>query len=223
MPTLIVTKNGVSLRIVRLREGEFRIGRSMSNHLVLANATVSKAHVVLTRQGRFVTLHDLHSTNGTLVNGDDVSVRPLLDRDIIQICNFEMMFLDRDFASAEVIEDPPPEPVAEPVAESVETERAPLEAAIGVDAGGHRIGGSQGARWVGNGVAFALPAQGREIQALITDDALASHFGAYVHAADGASRAVSAYEENHVAINVAAWSRYDSSHREPIIVKSSDF
>ena len=219
MPTLIVTKNGVSLRIVRLLEGEFRIGRSMSNHLVLASGTVSKAHVVLTRQGRFVTLHDLHSTNGTLVNGDDVSVRPLLDRDIIQICNFEMMFLDRDFASAEVIKDPPPEPVTE----SVETKRAPLEAAIGVDAGGHRIGGSRGARWVGNGVAFALPAQGREIEALITDDALASHFGAYVHAADGASRAVSAYEENHVAINVAAWSRYDTTHREPIIVKSSDF
>jgi len=219
MPTLIVTKNGVSLRIVRLLEGEFRIGRSMSNHLVLASATVSKVHVVLTRQGRFVTLHDVHSTNGTLVNGDDVSVRPLLDRDIIQICNFEMMFLDRDFASAEVIEDPPSEPVAEPV----ETERAPLEAAIGVDAGGHRIGGSRGARWVGNGVAFTLPAQGREIQALITDDALASHFGAYVHAADGASRAVSAYEENHVAINVAAWSRYDTTRREPIIVKSSDF
>ncbi|MDL9997310.1 FHA domain-containing protein [Variovorax sp. J22P240] len=219
MPTLIVTKNGVSLRIVRLREGEFRIGRSMNNHLVLASATISKAHAVLTRQGRFVTLHDFHSTNGTLVNGDDVSVRPLLDRDIIQICNFEMMFLDRDFASAEVIEDPPPEPVAEPV----ETERAPLEAAIGLDAGGHRIGGSRGARWVGNGVAFALPAQGREIEALITDDALASHFGAYVHAADGASRAVSAYEENHVAINVAAWSRYDATHREPIVVRSSDF
>ena len=53
MPTLIVTRNGVSLRIVRLREGEFRIGRSTSNHLVLANATVSKTHVVLTRQGRF--------------------------------------------------------------------------------------------------------------------------------------------------------------------------
>ncbi len=49
----------------------------------------------------------------------------------------------------------------------------------------------RGARWVGNGVAFTLPAQGREIEALITDDALASHFGAYVHASDGASRAVS--------------------------------
>ena len=59
------------------------------------------------------------------------------------------------------------------------------------DASGHRIGGSRGARWVGNGVAFTPPAQGREIEALITDDALASHFGAYVHASDGASRAVS--------------------------------
>lgn len=219
MPTLIVTNNGVALRIVRLLEGEFRIGRSASNHLVLPSATVSKTHVVLTRHGNFVSLHDLHSTNGTLVNGDDVSVRPLLDRDIIQISNFEMMYLDRDFDAAEVLEDPPPEPVPE----TMETEPVPLQSAKGVDAGGHRIGGSRGAHWVGDGVAFAIPAQGREIQAVITDDALASHFGAYVHAADGHSRAVSAYEENHVAINVAAWSRYDATHREPIIVRSSDF
>jgi hypothetical protein len=98
-----------------------------------------------------------------------------------------------------------------------------LEPVVGVDASGHRIGGTRGARWVGNGVAFTLPAQGREIAALITDDALALHFGAYVHAADGGSRAVTAYEENHVAINVAAWSRYDATHREPIVVRSSDF
>jgi len=219
MPTLIVTKNGVALRNVRLLEGEFRIGRSMRNHLVLPSTTVSKTHAVLTRLGKFVTLHDLHSTNGTLVNGDDVALRPLLDRDVIQICNYEMMYLDRDIASAEVIEDPQPEPVEQ----VMETERAPLEPRRDIDASGHRIGGSRGARWVGNGVAFALPAQGREIEALITDDALAAHFGAYVHASDGASRAVSAYEENYVAINVAAWSRYDATRREPIIVRSSDF
>jgi len=219
MPTLIVTKNGVSLRNVRLLEGEFRIGRSLRNHLVLPSATISKTHVVLTRRGNFVTLHDLHSTNGTLVNGDAVSLRPLLDRDIIQICNYEMMYLDRDFAAAEVIEDPRPEPLDE----VMETERAPLASVPGLDASGQRIGGSRGARWVGHGVAFALPAYGREIEALITDDALATHFGAYVHASDGASRAVSAYEVNHVAINVAAWSRYGATQREPIIVRSSDF
>jgi len=219
MPTLIVTRSAVVQRMIRLLEGEFRIGRGPSNHLVLAADTVSKAHAILTRHGNFVTLHDLRSTNGTLVNGEDVSVRPLLDNDIIQICDFEMLFISRDLLSGEVIPDPPPEPIVE----SVDTESAPLEPVVGVDAGGHRIGGSRGARWVGNGVAFTLPAQGREIDALITDDALASHFGAYVHASDGASRAVSAYEENHVAINVAAWSRYDATHREPIVVRASDF
>ncbi|MGJ7506739.1 FHA domain-containing protein [Variovorax sp. GT1P44] len=222
MPTLIVTKNARVRRMVRLLEGEFKIGRGPSNHLVLPAGTVSKAHAVLTAQGHFVTLHDLHSTNGTLVNGDDVSVRALLDNDIIQICDFEMLFLDRDLLSADIIPDPPPEPVVE-TTETVETEAAPLEPPVGFDASGHRIGGSRGARWVGNGVAFTLPAQGRELDALITDDALASHFGAYVHAADGASRAVSAYEENYVAINVAAWSRYDVTHREPIVVRTSDF
>ena len=219
MPTLIVMRNAVVRRMIRLLEGEFRIGRGPSNHLVLATATVSKAHAILKRHGHFVTLQDLHSTNGTLVNGDDVSVRPLLDNDIIQVCGFEMLFIGSDLLSGEVIPDPPPEPIVE----AVDTEPAPLEPVVGFDASGHRIGGSRGARWVGNGVAFTLPAQGREIEALITDDALASHFGAYVHASDGASRAVSAYEENYVAINVAAWSRYDATHREPIVVKSSNF
>src|ERR1700733_534050 len=115
MPTLIVTKSAVVRRMVRLLEGEFRIGRGPSNHLVLAAGTVSKAHAVLTAQGHFVTLHDLHSTNGTLVNGDAVSVRALLHGDTIQICDFEMLFIDRDLLSAEVIPDPPPEPVVEMV------------------------------------------------------------------------------------------------------------
>lgn len=219
MPTLIVMRNADVLRMVRLLEGETRIGRALSNHLVFPHGTVSKAHAVLIRHGQFVTLRDLHSTNGTLVNHDAVSVCPLLDGDTIRVSGFEMLFLDRDVPDAEIIEPPPQELIADPA----ETVRGLLPTpSIGTDASGRRIGGPRGAEWVGDGVAFALCAQGREIPALVTGEALASHFGAYVHAADGASRAVTAYEENHVAINVAAWSRYDATHREPILVRSSD-
>jgi len=220
MPTLLVMRNASVLRTVHLLEGETRIGRASNNHLVFPHGTVSKVHAVLLRHGPFVTLRDLHSTNGTLVNHDAVSVCPLLDGDAIRISDFEMLFLDRDVPGAEVIEAPPQEHIAE----AAETVQGPLPTpSVGTDASGRRIGGSHGAEWVGDGVAFSLPAQGREIPALITGDALASHFGAFVHAADGASRAVTAYEENYVAINVAAWSRYDATHREPILVRSSDF
>ncbi|MEJ8814220.1 DUF1488 family protein [Variovorax ureilyticus] len=220
MPTLLLMRNANVLRMVHLLEGETRIGRALNNHLVFPCGTVSKTHAVLVRQGRFVTLRDLHSTNGTLVNHDAVSVCPLLDGDTIRVADFEMLFLDRDIPDAEVIESPPQERVEE----AAETMPAPLPTPnVGADSTGRRIGGPRGAEWVGDGVAFTLTAQGREIPALITSDALASHFGAFVHAADGASRAVTAYEENYVAINVAAWSRYDATHREPILVRSSDF
>jgi hypothetical protein len=219
MPTLILMKDAATLRTVHLPEGETRIGRASGNHLVLASDTVSKSHAVLIRHGHFVTLRDLHSTNGTFVNRDAVSVRPLLDGDTIWISGYEMLYLDRDVPGAERIAAPPEKLVAEPP----ETAPGPLPMpTTRTDANGHRIGGSRGAVWVGDGVAFTLPVEGREIPALVTSDALSSHFGAFVHAADGAGRAVNAYEENHVAINVAAWSRYIATHREPIFVRSSD-
>jgi hypothetical protein len=108
--------------------------------------------------------------------------------------------------------------------QAAETAHAALaDPGMGKDASGHRIGGPRGARWVGDGVAFTLLAQGREIEVIVTSDALWSHFGTGLHATDEASRAIMAYEENHVTINVAAWARYGRDRREPVVVRASDF
>ena len=220
MPALIIKKNGTIVRIVRLPEGETRIGRAAGNALVLDSATASRAHALVLRRGSFVTVRDLQSTNGTAVNQALISLTPLLDGDVVHIADHDILYLAGDVASAETLPERPA-PVPDHAAETAHGALAGLEA--GKDASGQRIGGPRGARWVGDGVAFTLLAQGREIEVIVTSDALRSHFGAGLHAADEASRALMAYEENHVTINVAAWARYGRDRREPVVVRASDF
>jgi len=45
------------------------IGRGRGCHIVFDDATVSKEHARLRVDGRSLSIEDLHSTNGTLVNG----------------------------------------------------------------------------------------------------------------------------------------------------------
>jgi transcriptional regulator with GAF, ATPase, and Fis domain len=50
----------------------FRIGKDPSNDLVLADATVSREHCEIIRDGRGYLLRDLESTNGTLLDGAEI-------------------------------------------------------------------------------------------------------------------------------------------------------
>lgn len=221
MPTLILLRDDAVVRRVCLLEGDTKIGRAPGNHLVFPAAAVSRSHAILNRHGDLVTLRDLDSTNGTFVNLERVTARPLLDGDTIHICVYEMLYLGRDEPDAEIVDEPAPR---EPASDPPETQNSPLPTpSTPTGEPGHMNAPPPGATWVGNGVAFSLRAQGREIPALITSEALFSHFGVFVHADDGASRAVAAYEENHVAINVVAWSRFNATHREPILIRASDF
>ena len=66
--------------------GPVVIGRSPSSDIVIAEPIVSSTHARLTLQGPALVLEDLHSTNGTLVNGrlilDPVTLR---DGDEVQV------------------------------------------------------------------------------------------------------------------------------------------
>jgi adenylate cyclase len=71
-------------------QAEVMIGRDPKNDLVLEDPRVSRQHALLRREGSEVTIVDLESGNGTLVNGRHLRPREphqLRDRDVIRIGN----------------------------------------------------------------------------------------------------------------------------------------
>ena len=62
------------------------IGRDLANDIVIRDAQVSRYHVRLTLEGQDYCVDDLDSSNGTRVNGAQISGRVALnDGDIIAL------------------------------------------------------------------------------------------------------------------------------------------
>ena len=225
MASLILSAEGRVVRIVRLREGQTLVGRSPRNHLVLERPAVSNFHAMFLARDDVVLVRDLHSTNGVFVNLHPVSSSSLLHGDVIRIADVEMQFARKALYNAEDLPDLPSLPEAPGAGGFADTVPGALDTARArhTRPPENRIGGSAGAWWFGDGVAFTLLARGREIPAYIPADALHSHFAARIDGPDGAAKAVAAYEEHHVAINVVAWARFAKTEREPIWIRTADF
>ena len=217
MASLILTLEGQPSRTVRLLEGETLVGRDADCNLVLDRPATSKHHAAIICRGDGAAfLRDLESRNSTFVNGQRVSVTPLTSGDVIKIADVEMEYVPKVLPDAEELPQPPR---AEPV-DAATTAPGDLPMSARVQ---QRIGGPQGPSWAGDAVAFTIAARGRDIQAFISADALLAHFDVLVYGPDGPARAVQAYEENYVAINVVAWKIFDETGREPIRIRNSDF
>jgi len=67
-PALAVHRPGLPAELVRIEDG-LLVGRGPGCHIVFDDATVSKEHARVHVDERSIMLEDLHSTNGTLVNG----------------------------------------------------------------------------------------------------------------------------------------------------------
>ncbi|MEJ8853342.1 FHA domain-containing protein [Variovorax robiniae] len=218
MASLILTIEGQPFRIVRLLDGETLVGRDEECNLILDRPAVSKHHAVFVCRGDgAAVLRDLESRNGTRVNGQAISVTPLTSGDIIKIADVEMEYVPKVLPDAETLPEPPRAEASEFSAATVPGDLQTLGRAQ------QRIGGPEGPSWVGDAVAFTIAARGRDIQAYISADALLAHFDVLVYGPDGPERAVKAYEENYVAINVVAWKIFEETGREPIRVRNSDF
>jgi len=108
MPLLLHIQNGRIVGEYDLQPGTTRIGRSLDNDIRLDDSTVSGHHGVITvtpnpyLEGTFdVFVDDLHSTNGTTVNGEAVQHRRLHNEDILRTGSQEFKFVaERDTHAA---------------------------------------------------------------------------------------------------------------------------
>ena len=65
---VLIYRPGQAPQTVHVEESAV-VGRGRACHIVCDDATVSKEHARLRVDGRSLLVEDLHSTNGTLVNG----------------------------------------------------------------------------------------------------------------------------------------------------------
>jgi pSer/pThr/pTyr-binding forkhead associated (FHA) protein len=89
---------------------EIIAGRSPNNVVHLNDPSVSGRHCVIRRQGRRYTVHDLDSTNGTLLNGVRVREYRLSPKDVIGVGSVDILFDGDDVETEE--QKPIPDTVA---------------------------------------------------------------------------------------------------------------
>lgn len=105
MPTapgywLVMRRGPLLNQLFQLERAVVNIGRDLANDISIRDSQVSRFHLRLTLQGQDYFLEDLGSTNGTGVNGIQISARtPLKDGDIIALgdsilLTYDLVYLD---------------------------------------------------------------------------------------------------------------------------------
>jgi len=100
------------------------IGRDPGNDIVIAEPQVSRQHTRITRQGNFLVLEDLGSTNGTFVNGVRLTApHTLTNGDVIGMGDTVVLTFYGTGAAATdtLIGHPPAVPSAQPSAQPTAT------------------------------------------------------------------------------------------------------
>ena len=86
-------------RMIHLKSSPFRIGSGADNDLVLDSDVVSEHHAEIRIAANGESwIKDLHSSNGTFVNGERLGrqERMLMDSDEVSVAHFDYRFLDRN-------------------------------------------------------------------------------------------------------------------------------
>ena len=92
MAMLIGMSESYKGQTFELHKDKVSIGRSSNNILSFEHGTVSSRHCAIVRENKQFKLTDLGSTNGTRVNGRDITESVLRPKDLIQIGSLEFMF-----------------------------------------------------------------------------------------------------------------------------------
>ena len=94
MPSLSISLDGAAPQVLRLERPRTTLGRRPYNDIVVDSLAVSGEHAVFVLHRDGVELIDLHSTNGTYVNGHAIDSVRLGPHDLIEIgrCQMRLVF-----------------------------------------------------------------------------------------------------------------------------------
>jgi len=87
---LLITNGVQQGRVLQLKPGVNRVGRSIDNHLQLPDPSVSSVHCELIYSDAGVMVRDLHSTNGTFIEGEPIQEAMVEAGQMLQLGNIEM-------------------------------------------------------------------------------------------------------------------------------------
>ena len=108
MAKLILTLEGSVIREIPIDKERIMIGRKPQNDIQIENLAVSGEHACIVTILADSFLEDLGSTNGTLVNGNQVKKHILQNNDVIEIGKYRMKYVV-EAATAAVASPPPAE------------------------------------------------------------------------------------------------------------------
>jgi predicted component of type VI protein secretion system len=143
MAKLILSLEGSVIREIPLDKDRVTIGRKAQNDIPIENLAVSGEHACIVTILNDSFLEDLGSTNGTLVNGNQVKKHILQNNDVIEIGKYKMKYVVEsaggggggaapadDFEKTMVMRAPPRAPAApKPAAPAPAPAAAPPPAA----------------------------------------------------------------------------------------------
>jgi hypothetical protein len=108
MAKLILSLEGSVIREIPIDKERLTIGRKPTNDIQIENLAVSGEHACIVTILADSFLEDLGSTNGTLVNGNQIKKHILQNSDVIEIGKYKMKYVV-EAASKETASQPPAE------------------------------------------------------------------------------------------------------------------
>jgi len=94
MAKLVVSSEGFSGRACELKADRTTVGRAEDNIFEIAEASISGHHCEILVRGSDVVVKDLHSTNGTFINGEPVTEAVLKPGQVLRLGQVEMRLED---------------------------------------------------------------------------------------------------------------------------------